>query len=532
MTLSDVQVLGEVHAAAKHRRLLRRAESYRNAGLTTAAIDSLDAALSIRPDDVAALLQLAELQLQAGRHDAGRAAIHKALQGRLESPQIVLQVLQILNQLSESGLMVEVARRFSSAIWSSPQILTDAAYELSLAGANDLAREFAQGAFSRNPNHPRILALNAMLDVYFGDLSGAAAHSESCLQVLPGNPASHWLVSRLGLPDAERRIARIEAALAKSPPLEDRAQLAYALHNELHETGQYERAWEALEHACRAKRDTLHYNQAEQDRLFQALLGWTATEIAAADGYDADGLAPIFIIGLHRSGTTLAERILTGHSRIAQGGETYGARAIVRRASDLHFPSELDQRAVQTRSGFDYRAMGADYLRGMAWRADGLPFVTDKLPSNYYYVGFLARALPRARFIHLNRDPIDVGLSSLRTMFSSVCGYSYSQEDFIAHWRNYRRLMDHWRSLLPERILDVHYDELVNDPEDVAARMARFCGLDPEPRMVQIDKRKDAVSTASSVMVRGGIRRDRGRLWTRYERHLQPLIRAFGQSRA
>jgi Tfp pilus assembly protein PilF len=518
--------------ASRHRRLLQRAESYRHAGQSGAAIDSLEAALSIRPDDIEALLLLAALQLQAGRHDAGRAAVHKALQCRLESPQVALGILQLLNQLSESGLMVSFAKRFSAALRSSPQVLTDAAYELSLAGANDLAREFAKGALSMSPDHPRILALNAMLDVYFGDLAGAAAHCERCLQILPGNAASHWLLSRLGLPGAEERIARIETALENPASPEDEAQLAYALHNELHETGRYERAWDALVHACRTKRDILDDSQFDQGRLFEALLDWTAAEIAEADGYADDGLTPIFVIGLHRSGTTLAERIITGHSRIAQGGETYGARAVVRRASDLHFPSELDPRAVQARSGFDYRAMGADYLRGIAWRAGGLPFVTDKLPSNYYYVGFLARALPRARFIHINRDPIDVGLSSLRTLFSGVCGYSYSQEDFIAHWRNYRRLMDHWRRLLPDRILDVDYDELVADPEVVAARMASFCGLGAEPGMVQIDKRQDAVSTASSIMVREGILRDRGRVWTRYEAHLQPLIRAFSQTPA
>src|SRR5690606_19371322 len=147
-----------------------------------------------------------------------------------------------------------------------------------------------------------------------------------------------------------------------------------------------------------------------------------------------------------------------------------------------------------------YRALGADFLRRIAWRAGGSPMVTDKLPSNYYMVGFIARALPHARFIHLNRDPIDVGLSSLRTLFSHAATYSYGQEDYVHHYRNYRRFMDHWRQLLPDRILDVQYQDLVDRPEETAARMAAFCGLDYEPAMVSIEQRKDAVSTASSVM--------------------------------
>lgn len=514
-------------AQSRLRRLLERAENFRKHGQIDFAIDSLEQALRLKPDDVPTLLQVAELQLKAGRYTPGRAAAMRALEGHLDSPKTALRLVRLLGVLSESGLLLEVARQIPPHVWDSANSLVAMALELSMVGAHGPAREFVRAALAREPEHPPSLAMAATIDVFHGDLDAAAEHAERCLRYLPNDSGMHWQIARLRLPGGEQRVPRIERALALNPPLEDQARLAYALHDELHNLGEYDRAWAALEHGCRAQRAFVGHDRDASQALFDALLEWTPGEIAQGGGHDDPRLAPVFVIGLHRSGTTLAERILTGHSRVAAGGETYDMRAAVRRVTGIHFNGDLDLRAVQARAGLDYRALGADFLRRIAWRAGGSPMVTDKLPSNYYMVGFIARALPHARFIHLNRDPIDVGLSSLRTLFSHAATYSYGQEDYVHHYRNYRRLMDHWRQLLPDRILDVQYQDLVDRPEETAARMAAFCGLDYEPAMVSIEQRKDAVSTASSVMMREGIRRDRSRVWARYERHLGPLVAAF-----
>lgn len=516
--------------AARLNRLLQRAEAYLASGLPAPAAACYESVLQRAPDHVGAALALAELHLLAGRHTPARALVLRALSGHLASPRLAIQLLQMLGELSESGLMIEVARQLPPPLWDSATSLAEVAQQLTLAGAHALARQFAEAAVARDPRHPPGLYLQATLALFHGDLSAAAEYAERCLAILPGDPGSHWLLSRLRLPGAETRVDRIERVLAQGPSGEDEAYLAYALHNELHDLGDYPRAWAALERACRAKRATLGYDPAATDRLFARLQEWTVEELMQADGCDDAQPVPIFVIGLHRSGTTLAERILGGHSQVAAGGETYDIRAQLRRASGLHYGGDLDPRLVQGRDRLDYRAIGAGYLRSMAWRAAGKPLVTDKLPTNYYNVGFIARALPRAKFIHLVRDPIDVGLSSLRTLFSHACPYSYDQLDYAAHYRNYRRLMAHWRALLPDRILDVDYEALVRRPEETAATMARFCGLDYEPGMLAVERRGDAVSTASSTMVRDGIRTDRGRVWKAYQTQLAPMIRALAEA--
>jgi len=515
---------------SKLRRLLARVDAYRQAGQRDSAIASLEAVVQQQPDKVQHQLDLADLHLENENHGAARALAMRAVEGHIESPAIALQLIKLLAALSESGLILQIAQQLPPPMWDSANSLAHVASQLSLVGALDLAREFARAAVARDPSHPAALSIHATQDVFHGDLPSAATHAERCLAYVPGDSGSHWLLSRLRLPEAERRIERIERELARNPGGEDEANLGYALHNELHDLKQYERAWVALERACRAKRSTLDYSTERATALFAQLHEWGADELARGDGYTGAGPIPIFVIGQHRSGTTLAERIVSGHSQVAQGGETYDIRAGLRRISGLHFRTESDPRVIAMRERIDYRGLGEHYLQGIAWRAKGKPYVTDKLPSNYLNLGFIARALPQARFVHLNRDPIDVGLSNLRTLFSHACPYSYDQAEFVAHYHLYLGLMEHWRALLPDRILDVNYQDLVDNPETESARIANFCGLGYEPSMVQIEKRSDAVSTASSVMMREGIRKDRGQVWKAYESQLQPIIRAFTAS--
>jgi hypothetical protein len=368
----------------------------------------------------------------------------------------------------------------------------------------------------------------ARLEEFFGRMDQAAELVTRCLQVSPDDANTHWQMSRLRQPGAGKRIDRIRDLISRTQDPSALAQLGFALHNELHDQRDYAASWDALMLGCRNKRATLGYHPSESAELYSALHEWTAEEASARDGYHDPSLQPIFVVGMHRSGTTLAERIISGHSRVTAGGETYDITAALRRASSVHSRGETDPRIVQARAGFDYRRMGQEYLDGMRWRTNGAPVITDKLPSNFLNVGFIARALPQARFIRMRRDPIDVGLSNLRTLFGTGTGYSYDQLDFVDYFQRYEKLMQHWHAIFPGRILDVEYSDLVAEPEAMARRMAEFCGLPFEPAMVRIEERSDAVATASSVMMRDGIRKDRGKVWKAYETQLQPLIQAFG----
>lgn len=515
-------------ADSRVRRALRRADIHLTVGDREAALSSFAEALAVRPDHTPTLLQVAQLHFDAGRHTPGREAVLKALGGHIESPLVARQLLSHLVALGEGDIALEMVRQLPPRMWRAPQLMAEVAQQLSFIGAHAQADAFARAAVDADPMHPPSLSMLATMDIFFGRLDDAAEHAGRCLERNPADPVAHWLISRLRRPAPGPRIDRIRAVLADCRNADDAVWLGFALHNELHEAGDFPSAWSALAEAGRTKRALLRYDAAQESALFDALMDWSPAEARASDGCEDTGLTPVFVTGLHRSGTTLAERVLSGHRAVRAGGETYEVSNALRRATGLHFRGELSLACVRARVDINYRELGGGYLRSMRWRAAGKPRVTDKLPSNYYTLGFVLRALPHARVIRVRRDPVDVGLSNLRTLFGEACPHSYDPLDFAAHFHRYERLMAHWHTLFPGRILDIDYRDLVDDPEGTARRMAAFCGLDYMPEMVDISSRSDAVSTASSVMMREGIRKDRSRVWKAYELQLQPMIHALG----
>ena len=150
--------------------------------------------------------------------------------------------------------------------------------------------------------------------------------------------------------------------------------------------------------------------------------------------------------------------------------------------------------------------------------------MTEKLPPNLLNAGFIAKALPNAKILHMVRNPADVCFSNLRTYFTQAAAYSYDQLQLADYHAKYLDLMRHWHDVMPGRILDVAYDDLVSDTEATARRVFAFCGLPFEPAALSVDRQPGAVATASAAYVRSGILRDRGAAWKPYERHLQPLL--------
>ena len=511
----------------RFRKHLKRAEAYLAQGLREDALASYAAAADANPDDIPTRLKVADLNLAARRHNPARQAALRATSGFVSSPRVALDLVERLLAVGESQVVVKIAQQLHPGMWDSAQSLAEMARHLTLLGAHELADGFAKAAVQKDPRHPPSLFMMATMDVFYGRMESAAEHCERCLAIVPGDPSTNWLMSRLRQPDAGRRIDRIRKALAGEASPDGQVWLWYGLHNELHDQRDYAASWEALSSACAIKRRLVDFDPARETQMYDTLRRWNAHEIAQPGGHRDPSLVPIFVIGLHRSGTTLAERLLSGHPAIQGAGETYEFTTALRRASGVHFKGETSLEAIQARTTLDYGQLGRDYLEGMRWRAGGKQFVTEKLPSNYVNVGFIARALPQARFIHLRRNAIDVGLSNLRTLFNEACPFSYDQMDFVGHHGRYRALMQRWRELLPGRMMDVDYSEMVAQPEATARKLAAFCGLEYDPAMVRIEERTDAVATASSVMMREGIRKDRGGLWQAYLPWLQPMVDAL-----
>jgi len=513
---------------SRARRHFQRGESYLSAGQIDAASVSFESVLAEHPGHLPSLLHMSTARMQAGRFAGAYQFSALAAQQKPDSPESALLLVRQLVKLGQSAAVIALCRPLPPSWWQTAHTMAAVAQQLSRVGGHELARQFARAAAIKDPKHPSALYMHAHLEVFFGETQRAVDVLERCIKQHDDVVDPHWLLSRLRQPKISRRIDRIRRVLARVGPGEDQAYLAYALHNEYHEARDYPRAWQALELACKAQRGTLNYDVAAQRALFHQLQQWRAPELGAEGGWIDPQLTPIFVVGHFRSGTTLVERVLGGHSQISAGGETQELPTQLRLASDHSSEMVLDAQILSARAQLDYQQIGRGYLDGMRWRSRDRAFVTDKLPSNSLNIGFIAKALPNAKIIHVVRDPIDIGLSNLRTLFGQACDYSYDQREFVEYYRLHEALMGHWHEQLPGRIFDVQYQELVDSPLLVAQKMTEFCGLPFEAGMVQIEKSQDPVATASSVLVRDGIRRDRSRLWSHYEKPLQPMIDAFG----
>jgi hypothetical protein len=341
----------------------------------------------------------------------------------------------------------------------------------------------------------------------------------------PGNASAWWQLSRLRTQSADTHfVDELRQAIEKVKGSRATSLIEFALHRELDRLGDYPEAARALDRACASMRETVKYTADESDRLYAALRTLPTNN---ADGGGGTGVVdmpftPVFIVGMHRSGTTLLEHLLAGHDEVCAGGELYDFTSQLRLAADHYCATELDVKIVEAASGFDYQAIGNGYLEGLEWRRSGQRLVTDKLPSNFLNIGFILRALPNAKILHMYRDPMETCFSNLREPFSeNTCRYSYDQDELAKYYRQYFALMAHWRQRFPGRIHDVTYTSLTTDPTAEMKRVSAYLGIDFQPAMLETGAR--AVNTASSVQVRQKVSLPTQPKWQPYREYLTPM---------
>ena len=407
----------------------------------------------------------------------------------------------------------------------SPEKLIDLASFFASAGDHEKTLVWIEHVLRLKPDLAEAHNMHGLVLMFAGRSEASAAAFERALSIRPTFAAVYSVLSRVAKIGPERHHVDALREMLTQPNLttRDEGHLAYALHNELHELGDYDGAWEALTRGCRARRVEQPYDHAQTVAMFGTLRSTFDADFARGAPLD-DPLTPLFIVGLHRSGTTLLERILSGHPDVADAGETYSFSAQLRYAADHFCRVIADQTIVERAHGFDYRMIGRGFLDSMRPRTRGRAFVTEKQNPNFILLGPIAKALPQARLLHMRRDPADTCFSNLRTLFTYEAAYSYDQIEMADYCKAYHDLMNHWRDALPGRVFDIDYDAMVSEPEVQARRIAAYCGFDFRPDMLQVERSSGMVATASSNQVRQGIVTNRGGLWRAYERHLGPMM--------
>ena len=252
-------------------------------------------------------------------------------------------------------------------------------------------------------------------------------------------------------------------------------------------------------------------------------------EQLAAEG--CNDTAPVFIVGMPRSGTTLLEQILASHSEVHGAGELPDISRIAA-TIPAHVPDQPRYpRFMGTVEGRVTRGFGEAYVNRLRSFHKTSARVVDKLPQNFLYLGLIAAMLPKARIIHIQRDPLDTCLSCYFQKFRVGQEYSYSMENLAAYYGEYQKLMAHWREALPMPMLEVQYEELIADQQSHTRTLIEFLDLPWEEACLEFHRSKRPVTTASNWQVRRPLDPSRSGRWRRYEQQIQPLREALQRSR-
>jgi tetratricopeptide (TPR) repeat protein len=357
---------------------------------------------------------------------------------------------------------------------------------------------------------------------------------ERALERDPGSgPAHYGLALMKKFETADPQIDRIRSVLAAGGMEPDQeAVLWFALGRALDQTGELDEAMDAFARGNRLKRELTDFDVVAERANVDRIIGSFGPEVFRTfDGSGDDSELPVFVIGMPRSGTTLVEQILDSHPRVFGAGELNDLWRTVNRIGRWLPAGRSLPEAVTEVDPQAWADMGAQYVRRIRRYSKGAERIVDKLPFNYTLAGLIRLMLPRARIIHCVRDPRDTCVSCYLTSFQNDRGFTCDLAELGETYRHYWRLMTHWGQVLPDAILDVRYESLVDDVEGQARAIVDHLGLEWSDDCLRFFENPRMVSTASMSQVRQPVYRSSVGRWRRYEHYLEPLLQALGDLR-
>lgn len=513
------------------------------------AEDALRAALNLHPDHVPLIVELAELAQAMGRNLQAAALLHRAIRAAIQQgkPSVSLWVRlsqACLHQSFRKARHAAVrARDLAAAL--EPDETLDAAAIANLrlqarhaladvelqAGSHDAAIAEFHEMLAEDPDFlPALTSLGQAL-MQKGEIERAIETYEKLSELDPvkGHTA---LISARRFPEDDRTLDMLERA-ARRPGIHGsvRGGLLFQLAAAWEKRRDYDRAFALVDEANAATRKTLRYSATEhRNRCARIRARFTRRFIESRQACGNDSELPVFVVGMPRSGTTLVEQILAGHSQVHGAGELGLIPQVLagmdrwerRVGSGRGWPDCVDDLSPGVA-----KRVSAALIEELQGYAPGARRVVDKLPHNFENIGLIKLLFPKARIISVRRDPRDIAISNYFTDYQarhSGMGFAYNLGDIGEQLADHNMLMHHWAALFPGEILEVRYEDVVDDTEGQARRMLDYLGLDWEPQVLAFNELDRPVKTASIWQVRQPIYGSSKAKWTRYAAHLGPLI--------
>ena len=506
---------------------LARAEEAQLQGRLEDAEKILRQELGRDPDNPRALRMLGTLALEANRFGAARRLLEKAVE---LDPGFVMGWNDLANFHMKQDRYDEALELVDKAIALDPVMAHSFVMRgnvLNKAQRHEEALQAYDQALGINPMNPGALSGKGHVLKTIGRQQESIDAYRRCIRAHPHFGEAYWSLANLKTFRFEPEEVEVMENMVGETELADEARVNFYLSLGKHyeNCGDYDRAFENYRAGNELRRGHEIYDPVQTQVVHDRIIEVFSREfLEAREGWGDPDPAPILIVGLPRSGSTLIEQILASHSRVEGTMELPDlARTIGELSRRSPGRSEYPE-ATRDMDPASARALGQHYIRATRRYRTDKPYFIDKMPNNFPSVGFLHLILPNAKIIDARRHPLDSCLGSYKQLFFKGQSFTYDQFELGHYYLQYRRMMDHWAEVLPGKVLEVNYEEMVVDQEGQTRRILDHCGLPWEDQCLRFYETERAINTASSEQVRQPIYTGAVHFWRNYERHLGELI--------
>tara|TARA_R110000824_G_scaffold11746_13_gene51564 strand:+ start:7320 stop:8963 length:1644 start_codon:yes stop_codon:yes gene_type:complete len=445
--------------------------------------------------------------------------------------EYLAQLAKLLILLRRDGEASEAARKAMALKPSDARTFDTIGCVFTRLGDHEGSVEPFRSAVMAEPDNIDYRYNLAAASSFTGRVDEALTHYEAILAADSDNARAHYALAIASRQTTEaNHIPRLKTALAEAHKPGDGLRIRYALAKELEDISDPE-AFLHLSAANDEHKRSLRYDFAQDAAIFDAIETlFTESKHSLSPGTGNPDKAPIFVVGMPRTGTTLVDRILSSHPNVESAGELQAMPLALKRLAATSSRTVIDRETVEVSGNIDPGKIAEVYLAQAGHhRHGGAARFTDKLPANFLYIGHIARALPNSKIVCLRRNPMDTVWSNYKNLFASQSAYyaySYDLLDTARYYARFDRLMAMWDNLFPGLVLQLSYEQLVADQEGQTRRLIEHCGLDWDESCLTFHENSAAVATPSAAQVRRPINADGVGKWRSHEAALEPA-RAF-----